>query len=83
MCMARSSIVTARKRKLRELYYTATERDASPTNNSAESSAPLATPTEIQFLQETDISKYAPTTNTSILGTIGSRLRAPAVTCKC
>lgn len=53
-----SSIVTSRKRKLRQLFAVATESDALPTNDFANPDAPPATAAEIQFLQGCDISQY-------------------------
>ncbi|KXH48864.1 hypothetical protein CNYM01_04880 [Colletotrichum nymphaeae SA-01] len=52
-----SSIVTSRKRKLRQLFAVATEGDALPTNDFANPDAPPATAAEIQFLQGCDISQ--------------------------
>ncbi|WYZ40098.1 hypothetical protein EsH8_IV_000439 [Colletotrichum jinshuiense] len=52
-----SSIVTSRKRKLRQLFAVATEGDALPTNDFANPDAPSATAAEFQFLQGCDISQ--------------------------
>ncbi|OHE95468.1 hypothetical protein CORC01_09201 [Colletotrichum orchidophilum] len=52
-----SSIVTSRKRKLRQLFAVATEGDALPTNDFANPDAPPATAAELQFLQRCDISQ--------------------------
>ncbi|KAK1599073.1 uncharacterized protein LY79DRAFT_505271 [Colletotrichum navitas] len=50
-----SSIVTSRKRKLRQLFAVATESDALPTNDFANPDAPPTSAAELQFLQTCDI----------------------------
>ncbi|GKT46668.1 chromatin modification-related protein EAF1 [Colletotrichum spaethianum] len=52
-----SSIVTSRKRKLRQLFAVATESDALPTNDFANPDAPPTSAAELQFLQTCDISQ--------------------------
>ncbi|KAK6207444.1 MYB and HSA domain-containing protein [Colletotrichum tabaci] len=52
-----TSIVTSRKRKLRQLFAVATESDAFPTNDFANPDAPPTSAAELQFLQTCDISQ--------------------------
>lgn len=51
----RSSIVTARKRKLRELYAVATESDGIPSYDTTSLDAKPPNAAETQFLFQTDI----------------------------
>ncbi|KPM37705.1 Chromatin modification-related protein EAF1 [Neonectria ditissima] len=55
MLMASSSIVTSRKRKLRELFAVATQVESLPHPVLANPDAPTTTPAEWQFLQANDI----------------------------
>jgi len=56
-----SSIVTSRKRKLRELFAVATENDGIPNFDFANPNAKPTTPAESQFLLQTDILQYVET----------------------
>ena len=58
MLMAASSIGTARKRKLRELYSVATEADAAPNPIFKDGDATAASPPELSFLLDSDILRY-------------------------
>ena len=60
MLTACSSILTSRKRKLRELFAVATDEDGLPSYNFSNPDAPPATPAEKIFLTECDISLYVP-----------------------
>lgn len=53
-----SSIVTSRKRKLRELYDVATPDHGGPNAASANYDAPTPSQAELQFLHHCDILKY-------------------------
>lgn len=53
-----SSIVTSRKRKLRELFAVATHADALPQDAFGTTDAPAPTPAEWNFLQASDILQY-------------------------
>lgn len=53
-----SSIVTSRKRKLRELFAVATQVESLPHDALANPDAPTTTPAEWQFLQANDILQY-------------------------
>ncbi len=57
--MIGSSIVTSRKRKLRELFAVATDIDATPTADLRDADAPPTTPGESKFLLDSDILRYA------------------------
>lgn len=58
MLMSLSSIVTSRKRKLRELFAVATQVENLPHTVLANPDAPTTTPAEWQFLQANDIFQY-------------------------
>jgi len=51
-----SSILTSRKRKLRELFAVATDEDGFPSFDFSDPDAPPITPLEQKFLNECDIS---------------------------
>jgi hypothetical protein len=53
-----SSIVTSRKRKLRELFAVATEIEGIPNHDFTDPDAPPTNPAEAQFLVECDILLY-------------------------
>ena len=53
-----SSIVTSRKRKLRELFAVATHAESLPQDAFANPDAPTTTQAEWQFLQANDILQY-------------------------
>src|SRR6478736_926194 len=53
-----SSIVTSRKRKLRELFAVATQSEGLPHPVLTNPDAPTTTPAEWQFLQANDIIQY-------------------------
>lgn len=53
-----SSIVTSRKRKLRELFAVATQSEGLPHPVLTNPDAPTTTPAEWQFLQANDIFQY-------------------------
>lgn len=56
-----SSIVTSRKRKLRELFAVATQSEGLPHPVLTNPDAPTTTPAEWQFLQANDIFQYVAT----------------------
>lgn len=56
-----SSIVTSRKRKLRELFAVATQSEGLPHPVLTNPDAPTTTPAEWQFLQANDIFQYVET----------------------
>ena len=53
-----SSIGTARKRKLRELFSVATEADAAPNPTYKDGDASAASPPELSFLLDSDLLRY-------------------------
>jgi hypothetical protein len=53
-----SSIVSSRKRKLRELFAVATIEDGIPNFDFSDPDAPSTTPDEETFLNESDILRY-------------------------
>lgn len=63
--MLHSSIVTSRKRKLRELFAVATQVESLPHEVLANPDAPTSTPAEWQFLQANDIFQYVRSINTT------------------
>lgn len=67
-----SSIVTSRKRKLRELFAVATEIEGIPNHDFKDPDASPTTPAESQFLIEADILQYVQTFSPAIF----TRLRA-------
>lgn len=60
MLMALSSIVTSRKRKLRELFAVATQVESLPHPVLTNPDAPTSTQAEWGFLQANDIFQYVP-----------------------
>lgn len=53
------SIVSSRKRKLRELFAVATDENGIPNHDFSNPDAPPTTPAEAKFLIECDILQYA------------------------
>jgi hypothetical protein len=75
MLTCRSSIVTSRKRKLRELYAIAYAPEGLAGLNSIIADDPAATPGEIKFLADADLSLYVYSARTIDFGRLESRLR--------
>lgn len=71
-----SSIVTSRKRKLRELFAVATSTDGIPNLDLRDPDAPPTAPAELKFLFESDILQYVSPLFVRALMRRASRLHA-------